>query len=107
MRRPRLLTRLFQPEEIDYCRSKPASQYAHFAGRFAAKEAVAKALGTSLAWHEVVISQEQSGKPLVRLSARAVEAARGGSVMLSISHSRDYAVAYAAFVSEQEGEPDR
>jgi len=42
-RRPSLLRRLFTPEEVRYCEARPGSRYAHFAGRFAAKEAVAKA----------------------------------------------------------------
>jgi len=96
-RRPRLVRRLFTPDEVAYCRAKPASEYSHFAGRFAAKEAVAKALGRSCAWHDVAVSHDLLGKPVVELSGRAREAAGDGTITLTISHSRDYAVAYAVF----------
>jgi len=99
-RRPRMTHRLFVDVEIDYCNSKPASRASHFAGRFAAKEAIAKALGRSLSWHEVVIDREPTGRPSVRLYGRASEAAAGGKVALTISHSRDYAVAYAVFTAD-------
>ncbi|MBD3173618.1 MAG: holo-[acyl-carrier-protein] synthase [Armatimonadia bacterium] len=110
-RRPSLLTRLFTPEEVRYCEARPGSRYAHFAGRFAAKEAVAKALGRSLGWREVAVMNNELGKPTAVLSGRAVEAVAGGTIMLSISHSRDYAVAQAVFWTgevdhdEQEGPP--
>jgi holo-[acyl-carrier protein] synthase len=94
-RRPRLKERLFVEPEIAYCENRPASCYSHFAGRFAAKEAVAKALGVSLSWHDVVIDREPGGKPVVRLFGRACTAAGDAEIMLTISHSRDFAVAYA------------
>lgn len=97
IRRPSLMRRLFTPEEIHYCEARPGSRYAHFAGRFAAKEAVAKALGRSLGWREVAIHNDELGKPAVLLSGRAREAAAGGRIYVSISHSRDYAVAQAVF----------
>jgi holo-[acyl-carrier protein] synthase len=100
-RRPGLRKRLFSPSEIDYCQGKPASEFSHFAGRFAAKEAVAKALGRSLSWQEVIVEREATGRPVVRLDGRAAEAARGGCIMLTISHSRDYAVAYAVFTGQE------
>ena len=68
-------------------------------GRFAAKEAVGKALGRSFAWHEVIVAQEPSGKPVVKLYGRAAQVGGQGRVMLSISHSRDYAVAYAVLTT--------
>ncbi len=102
-RRPRLLHRLFTEEEIAYCRSKPASEYAHLAGRFAAKEAVAKALGRSLSWQEVAVHNTPSGKPVVVLKGRAREALADRKIMLSISHSRNYAVAYAVLCDAEDG----
>lgn len=98
-----LMQRLFTEDEVAYCRARPASQYAHFAGRFAAKEAVAKAIGQPLAWREVSIQNDPLGKPVPVLSGRAAEAARAGRVLLSISHSHDYAVAHAVFIVDDEG----
>ncbi len=95
----RLFTaRVFTEQEIAYCQSKPASMYAHFAGRFAAKEAVAKALGRSLGWREVSIENDSLGKPQAVLTGAAARAAEGGKVLVSISHSRDYAVAHAVYL---------
>ncbi len=101
--RRNLARRLFTDAELRYCRAKPASQYAHFAGRFAAKEAVTKALGRSVGWLEVSIENDAFGKPQARLSGRAQEAAAGGTVLVSISHSRDYAVAHAVLVRPEPG----
>lgn len=102
----RLMTvRVFTEAEIAYCRSKPASMYAHFAGRFAAKEAVAKALGRSLGWREVSIENDPLGKPRAVLTGAAARAAEGGQVLVSISHSRDYAVAHAVFLRPGEELP--
>ncbi len=97
-RRGGFVQRVFTPVEAAYCLSK--SNWAErFAGRFAAKEAVAKCLGLSLCWHDVEILSDQSGRPVVTLTNRAAEAAAGGRVLLSISHCRSHAVAFATLVS--------
>ena len=70
----KFLNRLFTPTEQAYCLSRKDSSL-HFAGRFAAKEAVSKALGTGfsqgLTWLDIEIYNDPSGKPSVRLSAKA------------------------------------
>lgn len=69
------------------------------AGRFAAKEAVMKALGLgrrSMTWREIEIGTDTLGKPIVRLSGRAAAAAQrlgAGAWLVSISHTRRLAVA--------------
>jgi len=102
-RRPRLAARLFTPRERAYCdrRADPAP---HYAARFAAKEAAAKALGRWLRWHEVEVAGSASGRPRLLLSGEAARlAARaGGHLLVSLSHSRDYAVACVALVTGQE-----
>jgi holo-[acyl-carrier protein] synthase len=71
------------------------------AGRFAAKEAVMKALGLGrwrMAWREIEIEGDPHGRPLVRLTGRAAKAAADLGVrawFISISHTRDLAVAHA------------
>jgi len=97
----RFLQKVFTDREIEYCRSK-ARPVQHFAGRFAAKEAVMKALHTGwsngVSWKGIEVSVESSGVPSVRLSggARARAEAIGlKAVHLSISHSGDYAIASA------------
>ncbi len=96
-RRETFVERVFTTAEIEICR--PGGNFAQrFAGRFAAKEAVAKALGTSLSWLDVEILSEPSGKPVVRLLGQAAEVANGRSVLVSISHCHEYAVAHAVAV---------
>ncbi|MBV9691963.1 MAG: holo-ACP synthase [Ktedonobacteraceae bacterium] len=70
----RFLRRVFTEQEVQQCRSKAA----RLAGRFAAKEAICKALGTGLhgvSWREMEIVQLRSGRPSVRLHARAKQRA--------------------------------
>lgn len=95
---PNFESKIFTPAEQSYCRSTSNSAE-RFAGRFAAKEAVAKALGRSLSWLDVEILPDDHGKPVVRLMNFAAKVADGGAVMVSISHCRTYAVAYATAVA--------
>jgi holo-[acyl-carrier protein] synthase len=106
-RRERFLARLYTPDEQAYCLSKVnASMY--FAGRFAAKEAILKVLGTGLRnvkWTDIEIVKDDLGKPHVKLSGKAQEMAKAqglGSILLSISHSRNYAVAQAVGIKREE-----
>lgn len=95
------LNRLFLQEEQDYC-YKFKDPVPHFAGYFAAKEAIVKALGTGfgahVSWHDVVISHDDLGKPVVRLSAEARKIFGEGQMFLSISHCESYATASAVWV---------
>jgi len=95
----RFLDRVFTAKEQTYCqRHKDSSR--HFAGRFAAKEAVAKAIGTGLSegigWLDIEISNDIKGRPVVRLSPKLVFFTPP-IIHVSISHSRDYAVAFATY----------
>lgn len=99
-RRERFLNRVFTVGEQEYCLTKTnASMY--LAGRFAAKEAVLKVLGTglrNLKWTEIEVTKDILGKPHVRLSGKAADLAREKGIdhiMLSLSHSRKYAIAQA------------
>ena len=92
------LRKIFTEAEIAYCRSrkKPAQ---HFAARFAAKEAVSKALSTGWSgefeWKNVEVSNELSGKPTVILHGRTADALRKSVIYLSLSHSETSVVAFA------------
>jgi holo-[acyl-carrier protein] synthase len=95
------LERWFTAREIAYCSSK-AVPSRHFAARFAAKEAVVKALpmtwGGPLPWRSVEITNDPRGAPTVSLSGALLDAAtRAGvsKIMVSLSHCDDYAVAFA------------
>jgi holo-[acyl-carrier protein] synthase len=105
-RRPRLKERLFSAEERAYCekRSRPA---VHYALRFAAKEAVLKALGTGfrgMRFTDVEVVRETSGRPVPRLSGRAAERAEELGVVemhLSLSFTHSTAVASAVAITEE------
>jgi holo-[acyl-carrier protein] synthase len=98
---------LFTPREIAYCEAKryPAR---HFAARFAAKEAVFKALGEDVSrgqrWREVEIYNEGTGKPRVLLHGGTGDLARGrhiDAVLLSLSHTAELAAATVVLESRQ------
>ncbi|RMF42663.1 MAG: holo-[acyl-carrier-protein] synthase [Planctomycetota bacterium] len=102
------LERVFTSVERAYC-CQHKHAHEHLAGRWAAKEAVLKALGTGWAhgiqWSDVEIENQPGGKPLVRLHGKAQEIARQmriGEILISISHCREYAVAFATALGEQD-----
>ena len=95
----RLRNRAFTPVEIAYCEER-ANEYQHYAARFAAKEAVFKAIGTGwrdgVSWHDAQVKNELSGKPSLILSGRALELAQllgAQHFWVSLSHTDHYAVA--------------
>jgi len=104
----RFQQRVYTAVEVAFCRGRVHE----LAARFAAKEAVMKALGTGargVAWREIEVLPNRRGKPLVYLYGRARERAERiglGGLDVSMSHSRQYAVAFAVGQSE-ELEPDR
>jgi holo-[acyl-carrier protein] synthase len=108
----RFLNRVFTPGEIEYCRGRAPN----LAARFAAKEAAMKALGTGfrgVAWKDIEVIRARSGAPSIKLHGRAeIRAQRLGlqEMALSLSHSREYAVASVVARSEPEdiktGQPE-
>jgi len=97
----RFLARVFTPAEILYCRGRTAE----LAARFAAKEAVSKALGVGVRmiardgihWQDVEVVGDPRGKPLVRLYGRAAERAAELGLTewaISLSHTREHAIAF-------------
>jgi holo-[acyl-carrier protein] synthase len=98
----RFLTRIFTPEEVAFCRGRVPE----LAARFAAKEAVMKALGTGargLAWREIEILPNRRGKPLVYLHGLARK--RGEAIGLrgidiSLTHSHELAIASVVGVAD-------
>lgn len=100
--RARFLKRVYTPAELDICGTSDAS----LSGRFAAKEAVAKALGTGIGpvhWQELEIIIGPQGEPLLHLHGAAQEiAAQLGlhTWSLSISHTAAHAIAMAVAIGE-------
>jgi holo-[acyl-carrier protein] synthase len=103
---PRLLARLFTPAELaELDHGSPERRAERFAGRWAAKEAVVKALGTGFAqgirFHDIEISRGVSGQPTVQLHAAAaqhLQALAADRLLLSISHDGGFALAFAVAV---------
>jgi len=90
------LHKIFTPLEIAYCNSKPNSNQ-HFAARFAAKEALSKAVATGWAeefrWKDVEITNKPSGQPVIALHGSMKESLVDCSLMVSLSHSENHVVA--------------
>lgn len=92
------LEKVFTDKEINYCRRRRAFRYSELAVRFAAKEAYSKAIGTGIAgfgrdnngikWKEIEIVNNSHGKPFFYIKGKI-----SNKVHVSLSHSRDYAVA--------------
>ena len=99
------LARVYTAGEIDYCSGRKAGTQ-HYAGRWAAKEAVLKSLGTGWAhgiqWTDVEVVNQQGGKPNIVLAGKAKQISEQlgiREIMISISHCRSYAVAYATAIA--------
>ena len=90
------LEKVYTDGEIAYCDAR-AHRYQHYAARFAAKEALSKALSTGWAgefrWKDVEIMNEPSGQPRFVLHGTLRELLTGADVMLSMSHSESHVVA--------------
>jgi len=98
------LTKIFTENEIEYSK-KRRFQDQHFAARFAAKEAVLKAFGDKISsirnWQDIEILNDKSGRPYIRFhrSAKKLKAKEKiADVVLSMSHSREHAVANAILI---------
>ena len=103
---PRFLERVFTPAEREYCRGKKR-ELEHLAGRFAAKEAVFKVLGTGwagrISWQDVEVTNTAAGQPVVTLRgecARLAEQLGIRRILVSISHTGDWAAASAIGVDD-------
>ncbi len=101
----RFLGRVFAPGEIHRGRRHPRAFAEHVAGRFAAKEAAMKALGTGwrgLAFKEIAVRRDPGGKPRLELSGRALARAEALGVCemeISITHTGDIAAAVVALTT--------
>jgi holo-[acyl-carrier protein] synthase len=101
----RFLCRVFTPGELADCGiTTGVPRFESLAARWAAKEAAAKAFGLGLSglaagagphlgWHEIEVVRGPAGRPLLRLHGAASAATAGAELALSLSHTRDYALA--------------
>jgi holo-[acyl-carrier protein] synthase len=103
----RFLDRVFRPGEISRSRRHVRARAEHVAGRFAAKEAAMKALGTGwrgLAFREIEVGRDPRGKPILSFHGRALARARELRVLdaeVSITHTKTVAAAVVALTTEE------
>ena len=101
------IDKVFTSVEIAYCEAR-ASKAQSYAARFAAKEAMMKALGTGwgegVCWQDIEVASEASGKPRIMLSGKALERAKTlGAEHWHLSLSHEHAAAVAFVVLESGG----
>jgi holo-[acyl-carrier protein] synthase len=106
------LRRVYTEREIRYCQARKHA-IEHFAGRWAAKEAILKAIGTGrshgIAWTNIEVRTGTDGRPQVMVcgAARETTVERGiADILVSISHCRTYATAYAMAVGRPATAPN-
>jgi holo-[acyl-carrier protein] synthase len=106
------LSRVYTDREIRYCQSRRQAVQ-HFAGRWAAKEAVLKAIGTGwargISWRDIEVRNHHSGEPHVAVRGGAKDVTQRlqiADIHLSISHCRAYAIAYAIAVGRERQEKE-
>jgi holo-[acyl-carrier protein] synthase len=91
----KFMKRIYSDHEIDYCSKK--KDKGSYAARFAAKEAVFKAtglgLGKGMSWKDIEVVNDEKGKPDVRLYGRTAELLIDKKIYISLSHSKDAAIA--------------
>jgi holo-[acyl-carrier protein] synthase len=96
---PGLLERYFHPDELLSTRNKGSGTVLSLAARFAAKEALGKALGTGLkgiVLKDIMVVNRHNGSPVIKVfgtALRALERSGAGSIHISLTHERDNAVA--------------
>ncbi len=93
----RFINLIYTPAEIEYCESKKNSKYYHYAGRFAAKEAIFKAVSPLLknkfdiSWHNAEVLNDENGRPYINFLDIKFDKIK--SIDISISHCKECAVA--------------
>ena len=91
--------RVFTENEIQYCESKNVQKYQSYSGRFAAKEAIFKALNDiikdkyKIKWTDLEIVNDQNGKPKVKINSNSIDIKKIRNIEISISHCKEYATA--------------
>ena len=95
--------KIYTEKEIEYCESKRSVKYQHYAGRFAAKEAIFKAISELLndkfeiSWKDAEILNDEQGKPRVIFSSKKLQE-KIENIYISISHCKEYATANVVII---------
>jgi len=97
--------KIYTEREIEYCESKRNVKYQHYAGRFAAKEAIFKAISELLddkfeiSWKDAEILNDDQGKPRVTFTSEKLQE-KIKNIDISISHCKEYAIANVAIITK-------
>lgn len=101
----RFIKDIYTQKEIEYCENREKAKYQHYAARFAAKEALFKAISEFLndkyevSWQNAQIINDENGKPHIEFID--VEFPQIESIDISISHSKEYAVAQVVLLCRE------
>ena len=96
-KRDKFINRIYTDKEIEYCESKKEQKYQHYAARFAAKEAIFKAISAKLSnkydieWKQIEIENDKTGRPYATIHHKVKENIE--NIDLSMSHCKEYATA--------------
>ena len=99
--------KIYTEKEIEYCEARKNAKYQHYAGRFAAKEAVFKAVSTLLEnkfeinWQDAEILNDENGKPNITFKGTVIQT-KIESIDISISHCKEYAVATVVIICQNQ-----
>lgn len=101
----RFIQEIYTKKEIEYCESKKNAKYQHYAARFAAKEAIFKAISKllsdkfELTWKNVEILNDENGRPYIHFLGTNIEE-KIEDIDISISHCKEYAVASVVVIKK-------
>lgn len=92
----KFIERVYTKSEIEYCESKNNTKYQHYAARFAAKEALFKAISEEfgkyeITWQDIEVTNDLNGRPQIQLLGKEIPKLE--SIDISLSHLKEYAVA--------------
>lgn len=100
------LNKIYTKNEIKYCESKKNMKYQHYAARFAAKEAIFKAVSKiledkySITWTDVEIINDENGRPQINFIKQKFEQIE--DIDISLSHCKEYAIANVSIILKKE-----
>ena len=100
----KFLERVYTDKEIEYCESKNAQKYQHYAARFAAKEAAFKAISWilndkySVTWKDFEVENDKNGRPILNIYNMDLKSIE--SIDISLSHCKNYAVANVVILTK-------
>lgn len=98
----KFLNEVYTDKEIQYCESRKKQKYQHYAARFAAKEAIFKAISRNLkdkyevGWKDIEVLNDEQSRPYVKIKEEIKT-----NIDISISHCKEYAVATAVMITEE------